>query len=141
MTDKPTNDAEWRAKLTPEQYRILREAGTEAPFSGDLLNNKGKGMYRCAACGEPLFESGTKYDSGSGWPSFTAPAGKGAVEERADQSHGMTRTEVRCAKCEGHLGHVFPDGPGPSGLRYCINSASLDFDEAAAKKDAGHSDD
>jgi peptide-methionine (R)-S-oxide reductase len=140
MTDKPTNDAEWRAKLTPEQYRILREAGTEAPFSGDLLNNKGKGMYRCAACGEPLFESGTKYDSGSGWPSFTAPADEGSVEERADQSHGMTRTEVRCAKCEGHLGHVFPDGPGPSGLRYCINSASLDFDEAAAEKDAGHSD-
>ena len=135
MTDKRASDAEWRSKLTPEQYRILREAGTEPPFTGRLLNNTEKGMYRCAACGEPLFESDTKYDSGSGWPSFTAPAGKTAVEERTDHGHGMTRTEVRCAKCEGHLGHVFPDGPGPEGLRYCINSASLDFDKAADAKD------
>ncbi len=135
MNDKRTSDAEWRDKLSPEQYRILREAGTEAPFTGALLGNKDKGMYRCAACGEPLFESGTKYDSGSGWPSFTEPVGSQSVEELTDQSHGMTRTEVRCSKCEGHLGHVFPDGPGPNGLRYCINSASLQFDKAAEDKD------
>jgi peptide-methionine (R)-S-oxide reductase len=140
MTDRRETDAEWRSKLTPEQYRILREAGTEPPFTGNLLNNKAKGMYRCVACGEPLFASDTKYDSGSGWPSFTAPAGKDAVEERTDQSLGMTRTEVRCAKCEGHLGHVFPDGPGPEGLRYCINSASLDFDKAADTKDRKEGD-
>lgn len=133
MSDKRASDAEWKSKLTPEQYRILREAGTEPPFTGALLNNKDQGMYRCAACGEPLFASDTKYDSGSGWPSFTAPVGAGAVEERSDQSHGMTRTEVRCARCEGHLGHVFPDGP--DGLRYCINSASLDFDRTAEGKD------
>jgi len=135
MNDKQISEAEWREKLSPEQYRILREAGTEAPFTGSLLGNKDKGMYRCAACGEPLFESGTKYDSGSGWPSFTAPVGSQSVEELTDQSHGMARTEVRCAKCEGHLGHVFPDGPGPEGLRYCINSASLQFDKAAEDKD------
>ena len=141
MNDKQTSDAEWRKKLTPEQYRILREAGTEAPFTGDLLGNKDKGIYRCAACGEPLFESGTKYDSGSGWPSFTAPAGEKAVKELTDRSHGMSRTEVRCAKCEGHLGHVFPDGPGPEGLRYCINSASLQFDKADGGKDQRASED
>jgi len=135
MNDKQISEAAWREKLSPEQYRILREAGTEAPFTGKLLGNKDKGMYRCAACGEPLFESGTKYDSGSGWPSFTAPVGSQSVEELTDQSHGMARTEVRCAKCEGHLGHVFPDGPGPEGLRYCINSASLQFDKAAEDKD------
>ena len=122
-------DAEWRANLTPEQYRILRQAGTEPPFSGDLLDVKGKGEFRCAACGEPLFESGTKYDSGSGWPSFTRPKDPAAVDEHTDVSHGMTRTEVRCARCDGHLGHVFPDGPGPEGHRYCINSASLSFAE------------
>ena len=125
---KHGND-EWRGKLTPEQYRILREAGTEPPGSGELLHNKIAGMYRCAGCGAPLFESDTKYDSGSGWPSFTAPVEGEAVAEITDRSHGMERTEVRCATCEGHLGHVFPDGPGPEGLRYCINSASLDFDE------------
>ncbi|WP_324806042.1 peptide-methionine (R)-S-oxide reductase MsrB [Sphingomonas sp. LY29] len=129
MTDQRRTDADWRASLSPEQYRILREAGTEAPFTGELLNNKGEGTYRCAACGEPLFGSDTKYDSGSGWPSFTAPIEGDAVEEKTDHSHGMSRTEVRCAKCEGHLGHVFPDGPGETGLRYCINSASLDFDD------------
>jgi peptide-methionine (R)-S-oxide reductase len=129
MNEKKLSEAEWRNKLTPEQYRILREAGTEAPFTGELLNNKREGKYLCAACGEPLFASGTKYDSGSGWPSFTAPVEGGAVEELSDTSHGMVRTEVRCAKCEGHLGHVFPDGPGPEGLRYCINSASLSFDK------------
>ena len=118
-------EAEWRASLTPEQYRILREGGTEPPWSGELLGVKDKGEFRCAACGEPLFSSNTKYDSGSGWPSFTEPAGP--VREHEDGSHGMRRVEVRCAKCDGHLGHVFPDGPGPEGLRYCINSASLDF--------------
>ena len=123
-------DAEWRETLTPEQYRILREAGTERPFSGELLSVKGKGEFHCAGCGAPLFSSDTKYDSGSGWPSFTAPLDEGAVAEEVDSTLGMTRTEVRCARCEGHLGHVFPDGPGPEGLRYCINSASLSFDEA-----------
>jgi peptide-methionine (R)-S-oxide reductase len=121
------SDAEWRSKLTPEQYRILREGGTEPPWSGELLGKKDKGQYRCAGCGAPLFDSSTKYESGSGWPSFTAPADEDSVSERTDGSHGMVRTEVRCAKCEGHLGHVFPDGPGPEGLRYCINSAALDF--------------
>ena len=122
-------DAEWRANLTPEQYRILRQAGTEPPFSGELLDVKDKGEFRCAACGEPLFESETKYDSGSGWPSFTRPKDPGAVDEHTDVSHGMTRTEVRCARCDGHLGHVFPDGPGPEGQRYCINSAALSFNK------------
>ena len=122
-------DAEWRDKLTDEQYRVLRQGGTEAPWSGELLNEKGKGEFRCAACGEPMFDSYTKYDSGSGWPSFTAPMSDEAVSEHHDDGHGMERTEVRCAKCEGHLGHVFPDGPGPNGLRYCINSASLTFDK------------
>ncbi|MEO6113072.1 MAG: peptide-methionine (R)-S-oxide reductase MsrB [Sphingomicrobium sp.] len=131
-TDK--TDKNWRATLTPEQYRVLREAGTEAPFSGELLNNKDDGTYRCAACGEPLFGSDTKYDSGSGWPSFTAPANDGSVAEHRDTSLGMARVEVRCAKCEGHLGHVFPDGPGPTGLRYCINSASLAFDHDAKRE-------
>ena len=123
-----SND-EWRGALDPDRYRILREGGTEPPGSGALLHNKKQGMYRCGGCGAPLFESTTKYDSGSGWPSFTAPVEGEAVEEIRDDSHGMTRTEVRCAACEGHLGHVFPDGPGSAGLRYCVNSASLDFDE------------
>ena len=120
-------DAEWRAALSPEQYRILRQAGTEPPGSGELLHVKDQGEFRCAGCGAPLFASDTKYDSGSGWPSFTAPIGEGAVDEHSDGSHGMVRTEVRCSACDGHLGHVFPDGPGPEGLRYCINSASLEF--------------
>ncbi|HET9458437.1 MAG TPA: peptide-methionine (R)-S-oxide reductase MsrB [Sphingomicrobium sp.] len=128
MSDKvELGDEEWRARLTPEQYRILRRAGTEPPFSGALLDVKDEGEFRCAGCGEPLFDSAAKFDSGSGWPSFTAPMDEDAVEERVDDSHGMVRTEVRCARCSGHLGHVFPDGPGPAGLRYCINSAALDF--------------
>lgn len=135
MTNRKRSEEEWRKSLTPEQYRILREAGTEAPFTGELLNNKDKGIYCCAACGEPLFGSETKYDSGSGWPSFTAPVAGESVEERNDSTHGMVRTEVRCAKCEGHLGHVFPDGPGPAGLRYCINSASLAFDKQGKDND------
>ncbi|MBV9527536.1 peptide-methionine (R)-S-oxide reductase MsrB [Sphingomonas sp.] len=123
------SDAEWRANLTPEQYRILRQGGTEPPGSGALLHVKDKGEFRCAGCGEPLFSTDTKYESGSGWPSFTAPKSGEAVKELTDSSHGMVRTEVRCARCEGHLGHVFPDGPGPEGLRYCINSGALEFDK------------
>jgi len=128
MTDKLNlTDAEWRERLEPEQYQILRKAGTERPFTGRYEKNKATGIYLCAGCGAPLFSSDTKYDSGSGWPSYTAPLDDDAVEEHRDTAHGMVRTEVRCAKCDGHLGHVFPDGPGANGLRYCINSASLDF--------------
>lgn len=128
MTEKLTlTDAEWRERLTPEQYQILRQAATERAFTGKYEGNKAPGMYYCAGCGAELFSSDTKYNSGSGWPSYTAPVAPDAVAEEVDQAHGMVRTEVRCAACEGHLGHVFPDGPGPEGLRYCINSASLDF--------------
>ena len=122
-------DEQWREKLTPEQYQVLRQSGTERAFTGKYEPNEEAGMYRCAGCGLPLFSSETKYHSGSGWPSFTAPAAGDAVDEHTDASHGMTRTEVRCARCSGHLGHVFPDGPrDQGGLRYCINSASLDFE-------------
>ena len=129
MADKlELSEQQWREKLTPEQYHILREAGTERAFTGKYEKNKAAGEYRCAGCGQPLFASETKYDSGSGWPSFYQPMEQEAVAEHRDMSHGMVRVEVRCAKCEGHLGHVFPDGPNPTGLRYCINSASLDFE-------------
>jgi peptide-methionine (R)-S-oxide reductase len=128
MTEKlKLSDEEWREKLTPEQYQILRQAGTERAFTGKYEPNEAEGEYTCAGCGAPLFSSDTKYHSGSGWPSYTAPVSPDAVDEHRDASHGMVRTEVRCATCEGHLGHVFPDGPGPDGLRYCINSAALEF--------------
>lgn len=122
-------EAEWRERLTPEQYHVLRQAGTERAFTGAYEKNKQPGEYHCAGCGQLLFTSDAKYDSGSGWPSFVAPAEGDAVEENRDASHGMVRTEVVCSNCAGHLGHVFPDGPRDrGGLRYCINSAALDFE-------------
>lgn len=122
------SDAEWREQLTPEQYRILRQHGTERPFTGPYWDNNEAGLYRCAACDEPLFLSDTKFDAGCGWPSYFEPVNKDSVTEYRDVSHGMIRTEIRCAKCEGHLGHVFPDGPPPTGLRYCINGHSMVFE-------------
>ncbi len=120
-------DAEWRDRLTDLQYHVLREHGTERAWTGPLNANKAHGQYLCGGCGLELFGSDSKYDSGSGWPSFTRPVEEAAVTEIRDVSHGMVRTEVRCARCDGHLGHVFPDGPGPEGTRYCMNSASLEF--------------
>ena len=131
MGDMPNTDAEWRDQLSPEQYKVLRQGGTEQAFSGKYWDTKTPGVYRCAGCGEKLCSSDTKYESHSGWPSFYQPLADGIVDEDDDRSYGMVRTEIKCANCGGHLGHVFDDGPNPTGLRYCVNSASLDLDEDA----------
>lgn len=132
MTDKiEKTDAEWREELTPQQYAVLRQQATERPFTGEYVHNKAAGTYHCAACGQALFSSDTKFESGSGWPSFWDVAEQGTVELREDRSHGMVRTEVVCSRCGSHLGHLFEDGPrDTTGLRYCINSLALDFEEA-----------
>ena len=135
MTTKMNKtDAEWRSDLSPEQYEVLRKKGTERAFSGGYWDEKAGGTYRCAGCGQELFSSDTKFDSGSGWPSFTEPAVAEAVELRRDLSHGMIRTEVVCRRCGGHLGHVFDDGPNPTGQRYCINSCALTMDPEDSEK-------
>ncbi len=129
MNDKIEKTAdEWKTKLSPEEYRVTRQKGTERAFSGKYWNTKTPGTYRCVCCGEPLFDSETKFDSGTGWPSFYAPVEKASIREEDDRTLWMRRTEVLCSKCDAHLGHVFPDGPQPTGLRYCINSASLKLD-------------
>jgi peptide-methionine (R)-S-oxide reductase len=127
QTSLPSDDNEWRSRLTPEQFRVLRQQGTERAFTGPWLNEKRAGIYACMACEAPLFTSDTKYESGSGWPSFFQPVSSTAIEEVEDLSHGMRRVEIRCSNCHSHLGHVFPDGPNPTGLRYCTNGIALDF--------------
>jgi len=122
-------DQEWKQELTPEQFHVCREKGTERPFTGEYTNSKEKGVYRCVACGNELFDSSTKFDSGTGWPSFYQPMQPESVDTETDQSYGMVRTEVKCNSCGAHLGHVFPDGPRPTGMRYCINSVSLKLDK------------
>ena len=132
----PKTEEEWKNKLTSQQFRVLRKKGTEAAFTGKLLYNKDEGVYRCAACGAPLFSSDTKFESGTGWPSFFKPIKKDAIKETTDSSFGIIRTDITCANCGGHLGHVFHDGPQPTGLRYCLNSCALGFDEKKEKKAA-----
>jgi len=122
------SDDEWKARLSPERYAVLRQKGTEPAWSGELLNVEGSGMFTCAGCGAELFPTDTKFESGSGWPSFTRAVSEGTIVEHVDRSFGMARTEITCARCGGHLGHVFPDGPAPTGLRYCVNSLSLEFE-------------
>ncbi len=129
MSDTPKKDADWKSELTAEEYHVCRAGGTEAPFTGEYWDCKEPGVYRCRCCGETLFRSDEKYDSGSGWPSFYDVAEQGKVETRQDSTHGMVRTEILCAGCGAHLGHVFPDGPQPTGLRYCVNSLSLNLDK------------
>lgn len=127
----PATDEQWRQRLSPERFAVLREKGTEPPWSGTLLDVHDPGLFRCAGCGAALFRSDDKFESGSGWPSFTRALADGVVAEHEDRSHGMRRTEITCARCGGHLGHVFPDGPRPTGLRYCVNSLSLQFEPGA----------
>jgi peptide-methionine (R)-S-oxide reductase len=127
MAKTNKSDAEWKALLTPEQYRVMREAGTEAPFSGEYDRCWDRGVYHCAGCGYPLFDSGSKFNAGCGWPSFHSELDEANIVQRADSSHGMSRIELLCCNCEAHLGHIFPDGPPPTGTRYCINSVSLEF--------------